>query len=296
MHHGRSRTRSREDSVKRRELEARRVPSLRPKQGEGQSSYRMNRPTGGREVIAPLHERTPLGPEAAPATRGTASTPIPAPADPSGTPSPRARPVVEPLYPALPVIEVDRRRSRRASTKPGPYGTPVGSPVPTAVRAQHTPPPHTLLDEGVEDTMRPSSTAPSRIASASIASGAIEPVASAPAAIATAPRDTGRHDAPTQRDTGRHKAPAQRNTGRHTAPAAFAPAAIAPAQNAPAIAPSRQPSVRGDGAERNDATDLIPLRARSGAEPVRRRLAWGWYLALAAAAAFFLATIAMSAS
>ncbi len=212
----------------------------------------MNRPTGGREVIAPL--------------------PAPPEPTPSGTPSPRARPVVEPLYPALPVIEVDRRRSRRALTKPGPFGTPVASPVPMAVRAQHTPPPHTLIDESVDETTGPSLTAPSRIASASIASGMIAPVAGAPAAIA----------------------PAQRNTGRHKAPAAVAPATIAPARNAPAIAPSRQPSVRG--AERNDATDLIPLRARSGAEPVRRRLAWGWYLALAAAAAFFLATIAMSAS
>jgi hypothetical protein len=288
MHHGRSRTRSREDSVKRRELEARRVPSLRPKQVDGQSSYRMSRPTGGREVIASLpapHERTPLGPEAAPATRTTASTPIHAPAGPTGTPSPRARPVVEPLYPALPVIEVDRRRSRRASTKPGPFGTPVSSPVPMPVRAQHTPPPHTLIDDSIEDTTGMSSTAPSRIASASIASGAIAPVASAPAA-----------PAPPQRNTGRHEAPARRNTGRHEEPAAVAPATIASAQNAPAIASSQQPSVLSAGAERNDATDLIPLRARSGAEPARRPLAWGWYLALAAAAAFFLATIAMSAS
>ena len=261
MHHGRSRTRSREDSVKRRELEARRVPSLRPKLVEGPSSYRMNRPTGGREAIAPLpapHERTPPGSDAAPSTRGTSSTPIPAPAGQSGTSSSRARPVVEPLYPALPVLEIDRRRSRRASTKPGPYGTPVAAGVPVPVRAQHTPPPHTLIDESIEQTTGPSSTAPSRVASASIASGAIAPVASAPASVA--------------------------------------PATIAPARNAPATAPSQQPSVRGARPDRNDATDLIPLRARSGAEPTGRRLAWGWYVALAAAAAFFLATIAMSAS
>jgi hypothetical protein len=213
----------------------------------------MNHPTGGREVFAP----PPADHEPAPAGTST-----------------HARPVVEPLYPALPVIEVDRRRSpRRASTRPGPFGTLGPAPVPVPVRAQHTPRPHTLSEETIEESTGPSSTAPSRIASASIGSGTSAP-ASAPA----------------------EAAPAQRNTGRHKARAAVALATVADAGIEPAIAPSRQASMHGADPSRHDATDLIPLRARSGAEPVRRRLAWGWYVALAAAAAFFLATIALSAS
>jgi len=248
MQHGRSRTRSREDSVKRRELEARRVPSLRPKQGEGPSTYQMQRPTGGREVLSPLpapHARPPLGAGAAPATRA-AARPTAAPAGPSGTRSSSSRPVVEPLYPVRPVIELDRRRSpRRASTQPGPFRALAPAPVPQPLRAQHTPAPRALPEE----SLAPSSIAPSRVTSASIRS---EPMATQPAAPMAPP---------------------------------LARAPIAPSP----------PPVRSDPA-RHDATDLIPLRARSGAEPARRRLGWGWYIALAAAVAFFLATIALSAS
>jgi hypothetical protein len=135
MHYGRSRTGSREDSVKRRQLEARRVPSLRPVQDEGPSTYRVHRPTGGRDVLAPLPvapERSPLGGEAArPAPRAAGSTP--SPAAPSGIPSaPSQHPVVEPLElldgpvielkPKLegPVIELKQKRRPAQSTQPAP--------------------------------------------------------------------------------------------------------------------------------------------------------------------------------
>jgi len=78
MHRRQSRTRSREDSVKRRELEARRVPSMRPALDEGFHTYSFQRPSGGRDFIpASLTSR---------AATGTQQVP-------------RARPVVEPIQP-----------------------------------------------------------------------------------------------------------------------------------------------------------------------------------------------------
>jgi hypothetical protein len=71
MDRGQSRSRSREDSVKRRQLEARRVPAFRSLGDGGPHGYLIHRPAGGREVMPVL---------------------------PAGTrPVPRARPVVEPI-------------------------------------------------------------------------------------------------------------------------------------------------------------------------------------------------------
>jgi hypothetical protein len=53
-----------------------------------------------------------------------------------------------------------------------------------------------------------------------------------------------------------------------------------------------------DAAMNLAATDRIPLRALSaaGLVPARRRLGWGWWVALAIALGFFLACVALFAS
>jgi hypothetical protein len=147
MHYGRSRTGSREDSVKRRQLEARRVPSLRPVQDEGPNTYRVHRPTGGRDVLAPQpvpQGQSPLGGEAARSGAG-AARPNPAPTGPSGTaPAPSLRSVPEALElldgPVIELTQPKRRPGQGPQPAPparvaaGSSQQPAPSPPSTAAR------------------------------------------------------------------------------------------------------------------------------------------------------------------
>src|SRR5262245_32795206 len=101
MHHARSRTKSREESLKRRQLEARRVPPLRFEQDGGLHTYRVHRPSRGRDVYPAARPSTasPQRPEVETAQSAWAAAVRPTTPPPSATAEPRARPVVAPVYP-----------------------------------------------------------------------------------------------------------------------------------------------------------------------------------------------------
>jgi hypothetical protein len=98
-----SRTRSREDSVKRRELEARRLPPLHVENEGGVHTYRVHRPTSGREVLSPLAPSEPQrsGTTQAPPNQFAHATPVPQAHTAASFEPPRARAVIEPIYPVL---------------------------------------------------------------------------------------------------------------------------------------------------------------------------------------------------
>ena len=118
MQHGRSRTSSREESVKRRQLEARRAPLLRV-EDRGPHTYSVHRPPGGRDVLSPLPGAPAAAAQSAWAAATRPHTP-PAPPIGSGTgavaavQAPRARPVVAPIEP-LP------RRARASEAPPARF-------------------------------------------------------------------------------------------------------------------------------------------------------------------------------
>jgi hypothetical protein len=121
MQHGRSRTSSREESVKRRQLEARRAPLLRF-EDRGPHTYSVQRPAGGRDVVSPLP--VPGAPAAAAQSAWAAAARPHTPTAPpvgSGTGSvaavqpPRARPVVAPIEP------LPGRRARASEAPPARF-------------------------------------------------------------------------------------------------------------------------------------------------------------------------------
>jgi hypothetical protein len=136
MYHPRSRTRSREDSVKRRQLEARRVPPLRFESDGGLHTYRLHRPTTGRDVLSPLPPEPRIA-DAQSAWARAAQT-----AQPVRAPEPRARPVVSPVMPLAQTL-------------------PLGGAIPPPERtARPTPAPAPVLEEAAAAPAEPENASP----------------------------------------------------------------------------------------------------------------------------------------
>jgi len=107
------------------------VPSLRPTPRtseapppqEGINTYRLHRPTGGRDVVSTLRERRPSAPAPSPSLHAVPPSPepvaAPAPAELVPAPAPRARPVIEPIEPvrqrrvSQPAVELDAAPAKR---------------------------------------------------------------------------------------------------------------------------------------------------------------------------------------